>query len=276
MIIDSHQHFWKYDPQKHSWINDKMSRLKQDFLPTHLQKEFNANGVSGCIAVQADQSEAETEFLLSLADQNSFIKGVVGWVDLRSEQVEERLSHFAKFPKLVGFRHVVQDEPDNNFVLREEFKRGVSLLSRYGLTYDILIYPTQMPAANKIVEAFPDQKFVIDHLAKPYIKKGTIEPWKTELKSLAAKDNVYCKVSGMVTEADWQNWQYDDFVPYLDATFEFFGADRIMFGSDWPVCLLAGEYSEVKSIIEKYIAALSEDEKSKIMGRTAQVFYGIS
>ena len=275
MIIDSHQHFWKYNPQKHGWINDEMSKLKRDFLPDHLQKEFATNNVSGCIAVQADQSEEETEFLLALADQNSFIKGVVGWVDLRSEQVEERLSYFAKFPKLVGVRHIVQDEPDNNFMLGGEFKRGVSLLSKYGLTYDILIYPTQMPAARKIVEAFPNQKFVIDHLAKPYIKKSTIEPWKTELKSLAANDNTYCKLSGMVTEADWQNWQYDDFVPFMEAAFEFFGPDRIMFGSDWPVCLLAGDYSEVKNLVEKYISGLSEAEKSKIMGETASTFYGI-
>lgn len=275
MIVDSHQHFWQYGPERHGWINDDMSLLKRDFLPVHLKDEFDANGVSGCVSVQADQSEEETEFLLGLADKNPFVKGVVGWVDLRSGAVEERLTHFKGFPKLVGFRHVVQSEPDNNFMLREDFKRGLGLLRKYGFTYDILIYPTQMPAAEEIVRTFPDQKFVIDHVAKPYIKKGIVEPWAGAMRSIAKNENVYCKVSGMVTEADWENWQYDDFVPYLDVVMEAFGPDRIMFGSDWPVCLLAGSYDRVKAIVEKYIAGLSEAEKLRVMGGTAMEFYGI-
>ena len=275
MIIDAHQHFWQYDPERHGWINDNMSVLKKDFMPVHLQEVFEANNVNGCVAVQADQSEAETEFLLDLADKNPFVKAVVGWVDLRSEQIEERLTYFKGFSKLAGFRHVVQSEPDNNFMLREDFKRGIGSLLKYGFTYDILIFPTQMEAARQITEIFPDQKFVVDHIAKPYIKKGLLEPWGSAMRSIAQNENVSCKISGMVTEADWQNWQYDDFVPYMDVVMEAFGPDRLMFGSDWPVCLLAGDYSRIKGIVEKYIEKLSESEKQKIMGDTAIKFYGI-
>ena len=275
MIIDAHQHFWQYDPERHGWINDNMSVLKKDFMPVHLQEVFEANNVDGCVAVQADQSEAETEFLLDLADKNPFIKAVVGWVDLRSEQIEKRLDHFKGFSKLAGFRHVVQSEPDNNFMLREDFKRGIGSLLKHGFTYDILIFPTQMEAARQITEIFPDQRFVIDHIAKPYIKKGLLEPWGSAMRSIAQHENVYCKISGMVTEADWQNWQYDDFVPYMDVVMEAFGPDRLMFGSDWPVCLLAGDYGKIKGIVEKYIAKLSESEKRKIMGDTAAKFYSI-
>lgn len=275
MIIDAHQHFWQYDPERHGWIDDNMSVLKRDFLPIHLQEVFKANNVEGCVAVQADQSEAETEFLLDLSRENPFIKAVVGWVDLRSEQLEDKLTYFREFSKLAGFRHVVQSEPDNNFMLREDFKRGISLLLKHGFTYDILIFPTQMEAAEQIVATFPDQKFVIDHLAKPYIKKGRLEPWESTMKVIAQNDNVYCKISGMVTEADWQNWQYDDFVPYMDVVMEAFEPDRIMFGSDWPVCLLAGSYARVKAIVERYIGELSEAERQKIMGGTAMKFYNI-
>ena len=275
MIIDAHQHFWQYDPQRHGWIGDNMTVLKRDFLPVHLQEVYKANNVDGCIAVQADQSEVETEFLLDLARQHSFIRAVVGWVDLRSEQLEERLTYFKSFPKLAGFRHVVQSEPDNNFMLREDFKRGIGALSKYDFTYDILIFPTQMQAARQIVEAFPDQKFVIDHLAKPYIEKRQLEPWKSTMKAIGQSENAYCKISGMVTEANWQNWQYDDFVPYMEVVMEAFGPDRVMFGSDWPVCLLAATYDKVKAIVEKYIENLPEVEKLNIMGGTATRFYNI-
>lgn len=276
MIIDAHQHFWKYNSEKHSWINDEMAILKRDFLPHHLKEEFEANIIDGCIAVQADQSEQETKFLLQLAQENEFIKGVVGWIDLRSEHVEERLDYFNTFSKLVGFRHVVQDEPDANFMLKEDFKSGIGALATYGYTYDILIFPTQMKAAKQLVECFPEQQFVVDHLAKPYIKKGIVEPWKSQIRSIAQNDNVYCKISGMITEANWNNWEYDQLMPYLEGIFEAFGANRIMFGSDWPVCLLAGKYTEVKSIVERYITALSEGEKQQIWGENALSFYGLT
>ncbi len=276
MKIDAHQHFWEYNAAKHSWINDEMAVLKQDFLPKQLWAELGASKIDGCVAVQADQTEAETDFLLDLASRNDFIKGIVGWVDLRSTTLKERLEHYKSHTKLVGFRHVVQDEPDVNFMLGEAFKRGIGELGAFGYTYDILIFPTQMEAAEKIVAAYPNQKFVIDHIAKPYIAKGAMEPWKSNMKAIASHENVSCKVSGMITEADWKNWNYDQLLPYLDMVFESFGPERIMFGSDWPVCLLAGKYSAVKSIVAHYVEAMSDDEQEMIWGKTAQMFYGLT
>ena len=273
--IDSHQHFWKYDPQRHSWINDSMSILKKDFLPEDLKKIYNKYEVSGCIAVQADQSENETNFLLSLSDEYDFIKGVVGWIDLRSADFEERLEHYSQHSKMLGFRHVVQDEADPNFVLQRSFLEGISKLSRYNYTYDILIYPHQMAASLEMVNKFPHQKFVIDHIAKPYIKDGIIEGWKDSIVQFAQLENVSCKVSGMITEANWQSWNYTDLIPYLDTVFEAFGTKRIMFGSDWPVCLLAGSYKDVLSVPERYLESFTENEKMDIWARNATKFYNL-
>lgn len=275
MIIDSHQHFWNYDPVAHSWIGDDMSVLKRNFLPGDLWKVYQENGVDGCIAVQADQSEAETDFLLQLAAENDFIKGVVGWVDLRSAELEERLMHYSDFPKLKGFRHVVQSEPDPNFMLRKDFQRGLDQLHRYNFTYDILIFPTQLAAALETVKAFPNQNFVIDHIAKPYIKAGKIDEWASFMQQIATYPNVTCKVSGMLTEADWENWQDQDFTPYLDIVFQAFGTQRILFGSDWPVCLVAGSYAQVKGLVSNYISKYSEAEQADIWANNAKHFYGI-
>lgn len=274
MRIDSHQHFWKYDPIKNSWIDDNMKVIRRDFLPSDLKPILEANNVDGCIAVQADQSENETEFLLSLAENNSFIKGVVGWVDLRAESIEERLAYFAKFQKLKGIRHIVQSEPDD-FMLDEKFQHGISLLNQFDLTYDILVFPSQLPATIELANKFPKQKFVVDHIAKPLIKDGKMEPWKRDIESLAKLNNVLCKVSGMVTEADWNSWKLEDFSPYLNVIFESFNTDRILFGSDWPVCLLATEYEQQLGIIENYISEFSSENKAKIMGRNAINFYNI-
>jgi len=275
MIIDSHQHFWKYEPVKHSWINDEMKVLQQDYLPEKLQKIYQENGIDGCLAVQADQSEDETDFLLELSTKYSFIKGIVGWIDLRAENLEERLQHYSQFKIIKGFRHVVQDEPDPNFIIGESFKKGIKLLQEYGFTYDILIFPTQLQATLKLVQEFPEHRFVIDHIAKPEIKKGLVKEWEVLMRKIAGYPNVFCKVSGMVTEADWSNWKYNDFLPYLDVIFESFGANRIMFGSDWPVCLLGGNYESMKSIIDRYIYSFSEEDKQNIMGKNAVKFYGL-
>jgi len=275
MIIDSHQHFWKYEPVKHSWINDEMKVLQQDYLPEKLQKIYQENGIDGCLAVQADQSEDETDFLLELSTKYSFIKGIVGWIDLRAENLEERLQHYSQFKIIKGFRHVVQDEPDPNFIIGESFKKGIKLLQEYGFTYDILIFPTQLEATLKLVQEFPEHRFVIDHIAKPEIKKGLVKEWEVLMRKIAGYPNVFCKVSGMVTEADWSNWKYNDFLPYLDVIFESFGANRIMFGSDWPVCLLGGNYESMKSIIDRYIYSFSEEDKQNIMGKNAVKFYGL-
>ncbi len=275
MIIDAHQHFWKYEPVKHSWIDDSMKILQQDYMPEDLRQIYVQNGIEGCVAVQADQSEAETDFLMDLASKNDFIKGVVGWVDLRSNKLEERLKHYSKFDIVKGFRHVVQDEPDPNFIIGEQFKKGIALLHQYGFTYDILIFPKQLEATLQLVKEFPEHRFVIDHIAKPLIKDKEINTWETLITQIAGFPNVTCKISGMVTEADWNHWKYEDFIPYLDVIFNAFGTNRIMYGSDWPVCLLGGTYSKVKGIIDQYITRFNTEEQQKVMGENAAKFYSL-
>lgn len=275
MRIDAHQHFWRYDAQRDSWITDEMSVIKRDFLPGDLQPELVANGIDGTIAVQADQSEAETQFLLDLAAQHDSIAGVVGWVDFRSPLLGERLEHFSQFEKLCGFRHVVQAEPDNRFLLGEDFQRGIGLLADFGYTYDILIYPKQLPAAIEFVGKFPKQPFIVDHVAKPQIKGARISEWAGEMRTIAQSPNVYCKVSGLITEADWQTWRKEEFRPYLDVVFDAFGNDRLIFGSDWPVCLLAGNYGQVKQLVVDYTADFSVTDRAKIFGLNAIHFYGL-
>lgn len=276
MIVDAHQHFWKYNPVRDAWIGKDMKVLQADFMPYDLLRELEENGVDGSIAVQADQSETETAFLVGLADRNDFIKAVVGWADLCSPFLPERLSFYAGCPKLKGFRHIVQAEPDDAFLLREDFCRGIGLLQQYNFTYDILIYPRQLPAAIRFVQRFPGQKFVIDHIAKPLIKDGSMEPWASGIKEIARQENVYCKLSGMVTETGKSNPAPEIFRPYLDVVFEAFGPHRLLFGSDWPVCLLNAEYSKVKEILSDYIRKLSSDEQERIMGKNAIGFYNIS
>jgi L-fuconolactonase len=275
MRIDAHQHFWKYNAARDTWITDDMLVLRRDFLPVEFARECQANGIDASVAVQADQSEAETRFLLDLAEENSRIAGVVGWIDLRSASLAERLEFFSKFPKLRGFRHIAQSEPDDRFLLREDFTRGIAQLQRFGFTYDILIYPKQLPAVLELVERFPNQRFVIDHLAKPEIKAGKIMPWGGYVKRIAENKNVFCKASGLVTEADWRGWKQDDFRPYLNVVFDAFGVDRLMFGSDWPVCLLAASYRQVKQIVDDYTKDLSPQDREKIFGGNAIKFYGL-
>jgi L-fuconolactonase len=275
MHIDSHQHFWQYNPQRDGWITDEMSVLKRDFLPNDLIPQLRANGVDGSVAVQADQSEGETMFLLDLADHYAGILGVVGWVDLCSYELPDRLAYFSQFPKLVGFRHIVQAEPDDRFLLRPDFMAGISALEQFKFTYDILIYPKQLPAAIEFIERFPKQRFVIDHMAKPLIRTGTTSPWAEQMRTVAQNPRVYCKVSGLITEADWRHWSESPIRPYLDVVLEAFGPDRIMFGSDWPVCLLAGTYQTVKSLIVNYIRDLPAEQQEKILGLNAIRFYGL-
>jgi L-fuconolactonase len=279
--IDAHQHFWKYDPPEFSWVTDNMAVLRRDYLPDELARELAANGMDASIAVQSSQSEKGTSFLLNLAVMHSKIAGVVGWVDLRAPNVRDRLREYSRYEKLRGFRHIVQAEPDDRFLLREDFLRGLACLKEFHFTYDILIYPQQLPAAVELAKRMPDQPFVVDHIAKPLIKAREIDSWSRQMRELAAGPNVFCKVSGLVTEADWSNWRPDDFKPYLDVVFDAFGPDRLMFGSDWPVCLIAGTYSQVKHLVEDYLAqrVTSESEKQKIalaiFGETATLFYGI-
>jgi L-fuconolactonase len=275
MKIDAHQHFWQYNPEEFGWINEEMTVIKRDLLPEDLKPELDAAGYDGCVAVQAPQTEAETEFLLGLADQHDFIRGVVGWVNLQAADVEARLAHYSRHLKLVGLRHIAQAEPDDQFLLNPDFGRGIGLLKKYNLRYDILIYPRHLPVASQFAARFPDQPFVLDHLAKPFIKDHEMEPWATHLRGLARHENVYCKLSGMVTEADWLVWDWDDFTPYLDVALEAFGPGRLMIGSDWPVCKVAAGYGEAMQIVEEYIARLSPSEKAGILGENAVRFYGL-
>jgi L-fuconolactonase len=274
ITIDAHQHFWHFDPVRDSWITDDMRAIRADFTPYDIYRELRENDVAGCVAVQADQSEQETAFLVDIAERHEFVRGVVGWVDLTSPFLAQRLAFYHRTaPKVKGFRHIVQAEPDDEFLLREEVSRGIGQLRSFGYSFDLLVYPRQLPAAIRLTEKFPDQRFVLDHLAKPDIAHQTLEPWATQIKILARHPNVYCKLSGMVTEADWKNWTPATMQPYLDVAFEAFGPGRLMFGSDWPVCLLAANYSQVKALVANYLKQCSADEQAAVMGGNAITFY---
>lgn len=275
MRVDAHQHFWKFDPARDAWITEEMQAIRRDFLPEDLAPACVANGIDATIAVQAAQSEEETLFLLELAERNSLVAGVVGWVDLCSPRVAERLRFFSQHEKLRGFRHVTQAEPDDRFLVRADFLRGIKCLREFNFVYDILIYPRQLPATLELVTAVPEQRFVIDHLAKPEIKAGRTKEWEAQIMAIAQNSNVYCKVSGIVTEADWGAWRNADFAPYLDVVFEAFGTDRLMFGSDWPVCLVAASYAQVVGIVDEYVDANAPAAKQKIFGENAARFYGL-
>lgn len=270
--IDAHQHFWKYNHTDYSWMDDRMEILKKDYLPNDLKKTFEGTGFSGSIAVQARQKVEENQFLLELSEEYDFIKGVVGWVDLQSFTVDEQLEYYSGISKFCGVRHVIHDEPDDDFMLKPAFLRGVSLLGYYGLTYDILVFPKHLVNTIRFVEKFPGQKFVIDHIAKPPIGEGTLEPWASLIREVGQHQNVWCKVSGMVTEGDWFNWSRKTFIRYLEVVYQAFGPDRLMIGSDWPVCRLAGEYPEVMRIVEEFINPADEE---KILGQNALEFYGV-
>lgn len=272
-IVDAHQHFWRYHPERDAWITDDMATIQRDFLPDDLKPIYAANGISGCVAVQADQSEAETRFLLDLADRYPFIEGVVGWVDMQAEDVSERLAYFSRYPKLKGFRHIVQGEDDPRFLLRPAFLNGIEALLKHGYTYDILVKPHQLDATLEFIERFPHQPFVIDHLAKPYIRTGARQPWADQLAAIARYEQVYCKLSGMVTEADWRGWEPADFAYYTEHILQVFGPHRVMFGSDWPVCLVAAEYAQVICLAEHAIRCMPPQEQALIWHGNAERFY---
>lgn len=280
MKIDSHQHFWAYSADQYPWISAGMERLARDYLPADLEAVATPEGVAGSVAVQARQSLAESRWLLDLARRHPFIRGVVGWVDLRSDHVADDLATLAPHDAFVGVRHVVQDEPDPRFLLGEAFVRGLRQLHQFGLTYDLLLYPQQLPAAVELVGLLPEQPFVLDHLAKPRlkppIKTSDRDQWRHDIEALARHQNICCKLSGLVTEAAWRQWQPADFRPFLDVALTAFGPARLMFGSDWPVCLLSGDYAEVAGIVEDFIAALAPDERNQIWGGTATRFYGLN
>ncbi|HCZ01862.1 MAG TPA: amidohydrolase [Verrucomicrobiales bacterium] len=275
MRIDAHQHFWEYHPEEYPWITEELGVLRRSFLPSDLAPELIKSGLDGSIAVQARQSLDESRWLLSLAEKNSHILGVVGWVDLCSDHIDAQLAEFSGHPQFVGVRHVVQDEPDDSFMLRTDFLNGIDRLKNHGLKYDILIFPQQLEAALKLVAQFPEQAFVIDHIGKPSIKDGSLQPWKKLMKEFSEFPNVNCKISGMITEADWKNWKKEDMKPYLETVMETFAPSRLMYGSDWPVCLLAGDYCRVIDLATHYINQLSTQDQDLVFGGTAAQFYNI-
>lgn len=275
MKLDAHQHFWRYNPAEHMWMTDAMKVLKRDFLPEDLTPLLRERGFDGSIAVQARQSLEETRWLLDLAAEHDQIKGVVGWVDLCSPGLRGQLEEFKGHRRLVGVRHVLQDELDDTFMMRPEFRRGIAQLAEFGLVYDVLIFPRHLPLAIQLVRQFPGQQFVLDHLAKPAIAGGVIEPWARDLRELARSGNVACKVSGMVTEARWKDWRAEDFHPYLDVALDAFGPERLMIGSDWPVCTLSGEYESAMNIVMGYVERLTPAESAAILGGCCARVYGL-
>ena len=273
MRVDAHQHFWKYNPAEYEWIDDSMVAIRRDFLPEDLELELERNKFHGSVAVQARQTLEETRWLLELAERSSKIFGVVGWVDLCSADVRAQVSVLARNRKLVGIRHIVQSEPDDRFLLRQDFARGITTLEEFDLAYDILIYTKHLPVAAEFVERFPKQRFVLDHLAKPAIKLQEIESWAAGVRRLAAFPNVFCKLSGLVTEADWQRWKPEDITPYLDIAFATFGASRLMIGSDWPVCLVAGSYSRALDVVKNYLQFYPAETRDAVLGENARRFW---
>jgi L-fuconolactonase len=269
MRIDAHQHFWRYDPLQYGWIDERMARLRRDFLPADLEPELRAAGFDACVAVQARTSLEETEWLLDLADRHPFIAGVVGWVDLLSPEVRSQLARFAGRRKLVGVRHVVQSEPDDRFLLRPDFQRGIDMLLEVGLAYDILIYPRHLPAAVEFARRFAGHSLVLDHLAKPDIRGGEMRSWERHLRELAACSNVMAKLSGLVTEADWAGWTPAQIRPCLDVAFSAFGAERLMIGSDWPVCLVASGYGRTLDLVRDYLRERPPAEQEAVLGGNA-------
>jgi L-fuconolactonase len=275
--IDAHQHFWKFDPVRDNWITSDMSVIARDFLPNDLLPLLKRNNIDGTVLVQTCHTDEDNRFMLELAEQHSFIKGVVGWVNLRSIKVEDKLKYYHdRYPKMKGFRHVLQADPDDQLMLRDSFKNGISLLNKYNFTYDILIYPKHLKYATQLAAEFPDQKFVVDHLAKPHIKTKEIDTWKRDIEALSKNLNVYCKVSGMLTEADWYSWKTQDFMPYLDTVFNAFSINRVMYGSDWPVCKLAGGYNRALEILQIYTSRFSEKEQEQFYGGNAIEFYDLT
>ena len=271
--IDAHHHLWLYDQQNYGWIDQSMGVLRRDFLPAHLDKELRSAGIDGAVAVQAQQTLSETAWLLSLADQFPFIRGVVGWAPIASEDFSTHLDHLQSYAKLKGLRHIIQSEPDDNFILNASFNRGIARLKNTGLVYDILIFERHLPVAIQFADRHPQQKLVLDHVAKPRIRERAMEPWRRNIAELAKCENVYCKLSGMVTEADWSAWSPPDLWPYLEVVLEAFGPQRLMVGSDWPVCLLAVSYSGWYNLLNSFLEKLTVSEREKILGGTASEVY---
>lgn len=275
MVIDSHHHYWHYNQAEYDWIDDSMRVIRADFLPENLKETISGAGVDGVVTVQARQLIEETDWLLQLAQQNDFMKGIVGWIPLIQPDIEAYLEKYSANEKLKAVRHVVQGESDPEFILRKDFNHGISLLKKYSLVYDILIVERQLPNTIKFVDMHPNQPFVLDHIAKPLIATNQLSPWRENILELAKRENVSCKISGMVTEADFKQWTPEQLQPYFDVVVEAFGPDRLLFGSDWPVCLVATSYNDWITLVKKNISKFSETEQAKILGNNAINIYNL-
>jgi L-fuconolactonase len=273
MRVDAHQHFWKYDAAEYGWIDDSMSVLKRDFSPDESAREMARVGFDACVAVQARQTLDETRWLLGLADKHPSIAGVVGWVDLQADNVRGQLAEFAGRQRLVGIRHIAQSEPDDRFLLRPQVVRGIGLLADFGLAFDILIYRRHLGSATELVGRLPSQRFVLDHLAKPDLRSGEIDEWERNIRRLAAHPNVFAKLSGLVTEASWAQWTSEQMRPYLDVAFDAFGWNRLMIGSDWPVCTVSADYARTMNVVIDYVAARPDHERDAVLGGNARRFW---
>lgn len=274
-MIDAHHHLWSYSPREDAWIDGSMTALRRDFLLADLEPELAGAGVTGTVVIQARQTLEETDWLLSLAENSPLLRGVVGWAPIASEDFPAELNRLKARNKLKGLRHVIQDEPDDNYINRPDFNRGIKSLAGSGLVYDILIFEKHLPAAVQFVDRHPNQVFVLDHIAKPNIRDKVLEPWKGNIADLARRSNVYCKLSGMVTEAQWPEWSEADLQPYVDVVLDAFTPARLMFGSDWPVCLLATTYRRGVESVEHLISQLSATEKDRVLGATAIEVYNL-
>ena len=277
MIIDAHQHFWQLSqPFEYGWLDAPQNApIRKDLLPADLEPKLQALGIDRSIFVQTQHDVSENRWALNYCDHYDFLAGIVGWVDLASPDCEEQLEEFRENPRFLGVRHVTQDEPDDDFIIRPEVIRGLQVLENHSVPFDLLFYVKHLPHAETVARQVPDLPLVIDHLAKPRVREQSIEDWLPAFKQAAECDNVYCKLSGMITEADWQNWKKEDLRPYVDQALELFGPDRCMYGSDWPVCELAGSYEQVYLTLRDLLSELSEAEQSKIFGGTAAKFYGV-
>lgn len=273
--IDSHQHFWKYDPLEYDWIDDEMRAIRRDFLPDDLRSEITLAGIDAVISVQARQTLAETFWLLELANRHDFIRGVVGWAPLTDSNVEESLERISADPKLRAIRHILQSEPDPFYILRDDFNRGIRILKQFELAYDVLIFERHLPQTIEFVDRHSNQLFIVDHLAKPRVKSREISPWRENIQELAKRPHVYCKISGLVTEGDYSGWTPEQLRPYIETVFEAFGTQRVMFGSDWPVCLVAISYRRWVLTVEEALKGFSESEQERFWSRTAEEAYGL-
>jgi L-fuconolactonase len=274
--VDSHHHLWKYSREEYSWMADGMDVIRRDFLPGDLSAVLSEAGIDGAVTVQARQTVEETAWLLDLASRTPFMLGVVGWIPLVEDSAGQWLEKFAADPKLKAVRHVVHDEPDDRYLLRDDFNRGIDRLRDHRLVYDILIFERHLPQTIEFVDRHPTQVFVLDHIAKPRIREAMISPWRERMFELAKRENVYCKLSGLVTEADWKLWTADQLRPYFETVLSAFGPQRLMFGSDWPVMLLASPYRRWAELVRSWIAELSDSERERIMGGTAVEAYRLS